>query len=147
LFTLIGIFMITAAALSKAVPEEAFDATGTSTDTKDNYAVVLSFGIIFLIGGLVGDFALGTWLWNMNKQDAYSLALGKRIEAEKLWASVDPAQRFLAKDTFYQTQYGGKTLRVLRDGTIEVEGGHKDNTDFDWRAGKLAASAVENALP
>jgi hypothetical protein len=82
-------------------------------------------GCFFLLFfGIVPIIVLLFWRWNALKQDAYSLARGKSIQAKELWKTVDPMFHYQAKDTFCETQYGGKTLRVLRDGTIEMIGLH-----------------------
>jgi hypothetical protein len=78
----------------------------------------------FFVLGVVPIIALLIWRWNALKQDAYSLARGKSIQAKELWKTVDPMFHYQAKDTFCETRYGGKTLRVLRDGTIEMIGLH-----------------------
>uniref|UniRef100_A0A7R9W4G8 Uncharacterized protein n=1 Tax=Pseudictyota dubia TaxID=2749911 RepID=A0A7R9W4G8_9STRA len=87
---------------------------------------VLVAGIIFFIGGIAMTFIFGIWKWNADKQAAYKVARGKRLEAMALWKQVDPQFHYLSKDRFYEARYGGKVLRVLRDGTIEVEGTHRD---------------------
>jgi hypothetical protein len=85
---------------------------------------ILAFGVIFFLFGLVAVFLFGNWKWNSDKQFAYSTVRWKRMQALELWKKIDPICAFRAKDLFFETRYGGKTLKVLRDGTIEVHGVH-----------------------
>lgn len=87
---------------------------------------LIAGGMVLLLVGFGGLFATLNWRWNAQKQEAYKLARGKRVEALALWKTVDPQSSHLAKDTFFQANYGGKALVVLRDGTIEVHGSHED---------------------
>jgi hypothetical protein len=86
--------------------------------------VILGFGVIFFLFGLVAVFLFGNWKWNSDKQFAYRIVRWKRMQALELWKKIDPICAFRAKDLFFETRYGGKTLKVLRDGTIEVHGVH-----------------------
>lgn len=79
------------------------------------------FGSIIICSVLVVQF---TWIWNASKQGAYKAARFKSLEADELWKKVDPQFHYYAKDTYYQTYYGGKELRVLSDGSIEMHGQH-----------------------
>ena len=88
----------------------------------------VAFGLLFLIAVLVAMWALANWQWNTNKQFKISMARGKRVEALHLWSKITEADKFRAKDVFFETKYGGKRLVVLRDGTIESYGSHKIET-------------------
>ena len=88
----------------------------------------LAFGLLLLIAVLAAMWALANWQWNTNKQFKISMARGKRVEALHLWSKITEADKFRAKDVFFETKYGGKRLVVLRDGTIESYGSHKIET-------------------
>ena len=79
----------------------------------------LSFGMLLILADIAAIWFLCNWQWNTNKQQAISLARGKRVQAQQLWKNIPRSQTFRAKDVFFQTSYGGKKLLVLRDGTIE----------------------------
>jgi membrane-bound ClpP family serine protease len=83
-------------------------------------------GVIMIIIGVIALFVLGNWKFNADKQMAYQIARGKSVQAMEMWVMVDEMFQYQAKDTFFETKYGGKTLRVLRDGTIEIQGCHND---------------------
>ena len=83
-------------------------------------------GLILLLFGAPAFFLFLNWKFNADKQMAYRIARGKSVTAIELWSTVDDLFQYQAKDTFFETRYGGKTLRVLRDGTIEVAGCHDD---------------------
>jgi len=87
---------------------------------------IIAVGVILFIA--TGPFLciLPNWMWNARKQEAHSHARFKSIEAESLWTTVGPQFRYQAKDLYFETGYGGKRLKVLRDGTIEVHGSHND---------------------
>lgn len=89
-------------------------------------------GVLIILSVNVTLCAIGNWRWNRDKQYTYSLARGKREEARALWANIDETQRFRAKDVFFRTSYGGKELLVLRDGTIECHGTHRDDLFEDF---------------
>ncbi|CAB9531392.1 expressed unknown protein [Seminavis robusta] len=91
--------------------------------TRKWYTIVV--GCLLVILGLP-HFTIKNWLWNANKQVAISQARFKSNEAEQMWINVDPAFHYQAKDLYFETSYGGKTLKVLRDGTIEEHGAHND---------------------
>lgn len=109
---------------------------------------LLIAGIIFFIGGIIMTFIFGVWKWNADKQGAYKIARGKRVEAMALWKDIDPQFHYQAKDKFYETRYGGKVLRVLRDGTIEIEGTHRNaggSVEALEAATKMSGNAAEMA--
>ncbi|CAB9513961.1 expressed unknown protein [Seminavis robusta] len=85
------------------------------------------------------------WMWNEKKQYAISVARLKSKEAARMWERVEPHFHFYAKDVFFETSYGAKSLKVLRDGTIEVHGCHNDagdGSDLDM-FGDMADMAAE----
>lgn len=83
-------------------------------------------GIVLFILGFVMTPVMLNWKYNADRFMAIKIARGKSVQAMELWERVDDMFLYQAKDTFFQTRYGGKTLRVLRDGTIEIEGTHRD---------------------
>jgi hypothetical protein len=85
---------------------------------------MIGLGLLMTIVGCPALCGVFNWIWNAQKQQAYGYARFKSIEAEALWKNVDPQFYYQAKDVFFTTRYGGKTLTVLRDGTIEVHGVH-----------------------
>ena len=90
--------------------------------------VGVAFGLLVAIPVLGAMWALANWQWNTNKQYKISMARGKRLDALDLWSKITEADKFRAKDVFFETWYGGKRLVVLRDGTIESYGSHKIET-------------------
>lgn len=102
---------------------------------------ILSAGLPMLFIGAIATFVLGNWKWNADKQMAYQLARGKSVQAIELWTEIDEMFYYQAKDTFFETRYGGKTLRVLRDGTIEIQGCHNDVD-----TGAVTKAAVSNSM-
>jgi hypothetical protein len=100
----------------------------------------IAAGVIVLIIGALAFFIFLNWKFNADKQMAYRIARGKSITAMQLWSTVDDLFQYQAKDTFYETKYGGKTLRVLRDGTIEIMGSH-ENLDVGINSSKVVASS------
>ena len=90
-----------------------------------NGGVVVA-GVILLIIGLIMVYITTVWKWNANKVDAYKIARGKRIQAVTLWEKVGSQIHYQKKDTLFDISYGGKMLHVLRDGTIEVGGTHRN---------------------
>jgi hypothetical protein len=97
-------------------------------------------GISVLVIGALAFFIFLNWKFNADKQMAYRIARGKSIAAMELWSTVDDMFHYQAKDTFYETKYGGKTLRVLRDGTIEIMGSHED-LNVGINSSKVVASS------
>eukprot|EP00179_Madagascaria_erythrocladioides_P011411 CAMPEP_0198365364 /NCGR_PEP_ID=MMETSP1450-20131203/154137_1 /TAXON_ID=753684 ORGANISM="Madagascaria erythrocladiodes, Strain CCMP3234" /NCGR_SAMPLE_ID=MMETSP1450 /ASSEMBLY_ACC=CAM_ASM_001115 /LENGTH=182 /DNA_ID=CAMNT_0044072815 /DNA_START=79 /DNA_END=627 /DNA_ORIENTATION=+ len=100
-------------------------------------------GLIFILGGIVMFWIFGNWKWNADKQSAIMVARGKRVQALDLWQQCEPMFSYQAKDTFFSTRYGGKTLVVLRDGTIEVHGGH---ADVSVNNTSVALKSVDNVV-
>lgn len=90
--------------------------------------------------GLMAFFL--NWKWNADKQLAYQIARGKSVQAKEMWMVVDEMFHYQAKDTFFETRYGGKTLRVLRDGSIEVQGCH-DDLNVDGTAKAVTNGSIE----
>lgn len=107
-------------------------------------AGLIAGGVVLLLIGAIGFYVVFIWMWNAGKQEAYRLARGKRVEAVALWENVDPQFSYVAKDAFFETAYGGKTLRVLRNGTIEMHGYHR-NTETGLSAGMGMSSAFAAA--
>lgn len=99
-------------------------------------------GIVIILFGVVGFVFFLNWKWNADKQLAYQLARGKSVQARELWVAVDEMFHYQAKDTFFETRYGGKTLQVLRDGSVEVHGNHDDDVDTISGAAKVAGNGA-----
>ena len=106
-------------------------AIGIMTETW--YVAALGGLQLLVFGPLVA--ILPNWMWNASKQTAISNARFKSLEASQLWAKVDPIFHYQAKDLYFETSYGGKTLKVLRDGTIEMHGAHTDEEDEEDEGG------------
>ncbi|CAB9517998.1 expressed unknown protein [Seminavis robusta] len=104
---------------------------------------VTTLGIILIVFACPVVAILSNWVWNANKQHAFRQARFKSKEAELMWQQVDPLFHYQAKDTYYETTYGGKVLKVLRDGTIEINGQHNDFDDDEARLGSMEVTVVQ----